>query len=91
MFQQENDSSSSGEKKDVADVAIKDKKADAVLERAEITDERTNDENGQKKGEITDNTSDPKNGEEKNAALRTRCEIWMTMSKPQKQIYREMT
>ena len=54
------------ERKKTADVAIKDKKADAVPERAEITDDRTNDENGQKKGEITDNTSDPKNGEEKN-------------------------
>ena len=42
----ENDSSSSGEKKDVTDVTIKDKEADAVLERAEMTDERTNDENG---------------------------------------------
>ena len=62
----QNDSSSSGEKKDVADITIKDKKADAVPQRAEITDDRMNDENGQKKGEITDKTSDLKDREENN-------------------------
>ena len=39
----ENDSSSSREKKDITNIAIKDKEADAVLEKAEMTDERTND------------------------------------------------
>ena len=60
------DSSLSGEKKEVAEVALKDKMADAVLQGAEITDDTMKDVNGQNKEEITDKTSDHKNGEKKN-------------------------
>ena len=62
----EKDSSSSGEKKDVTVVVRKDNEANAVLETAEITDDRSKDGNGQKKRKITDNTIDPKKDEEQN-------------------------
>ena len=59
----QNNSSSSGEKKDVEEITDNTKNDSMADEEAEITEQTTKDGKGQKREEITDNTKNDDNGE----------------------------